>query len=165
MQTITRHGGASHFVRPDGIYRTSVLQPAIGYDPNADVQSVAASFTQYPMDLQTNGLGNLRGIGFIDRLRLQFATWKAKRMAKQSLQSPPAQAAQMAQMRAVGQGGMIQPGWGAGYAQVGEELAPQMIAKEQMVAHLLKGGGMPISYARSQVETSWHGFTNRWWNG
>lgn len=159
MQTITRHGGASHFVRPDGIYRTSVLQPAIGYDPNADVQSVAASFTQYPMDLQTNGLGSLRGLGLIDRIRLQFAVWRAKMKAKKTLQGfgDP--------MRSVGAGGMIQPGWGAGYAQVGEEIAPQMIAKEQMVAHLLKGGGMPVSYARSQVETSWHGFTNRWWNG
>jgi hypothetical protein len=161
MQIITRHGGTSHYVRPDRVYRTSVLQPAIGYDPNADVQSVAASFTQYPMDLQTNGLGGLRGVGVIDRIRLQFAAWRAKKQAKkQVLQALP-----MERMHAIGAGGMIQPGWGAGYPQVGEEIAPQMIAKEQMVAHLLKGGGLPNAYARSQAETSWHQWTNRWWNG
>jgi hypothetical protein len=105
MQVVERHGGGSHFVRPDRVYRTGVLTSTMGYDPGADVQSVAASFTQYPMDLPLPEMGieptepsepapggNMAGLmGFgaispIDKLRLKFSAWKARRRARKILQ-------------------------------------------------------------------------------
>lgn len=162
MQIIERHGGGSHFVRPDRVHRTGVLTSTMGYDPGFDAQQVASSFTQFPMDLRGFGAN----IGLIERLRLRISAWRAKRRAKTFMQGPPMQA-QGAQgpMQAIGAGGMINPHWGAAYAQVGQEMAPQMIAKEQMVAHLLRGGGLPKAYATAQQATSWHKFSNRWWNG
>jgi hypothetical protein len=88
MQTITRHGGGAHFVRPDRVYRTSVLAPTIGYDPTADAQGVAASFTQYPADLPLPGLGGLRGLGLMAKLRMKLAAWKQRR-ALQGLRGAP----------------------------------------------------------------------------
>lgn len=41
---MARHGAESHYLRPDGVYITSVLQPTVGYDPVADAQAVGASF-------------------------------------------------------------------------------------------------------------------------
>ncbi|MGH7176617.1 MAG: hypothetical protein ACREJC_04490 [Tepidisphaeraceae bacterium] len=161
MQTIERHGGSSHFVRPDGVYRTSVLQPSIGYDPGADVQAVAASFTQYPANLQTpNGLSGLFGadLRLADKIRMRIAVWRAKRRAKRTLQGLG--------MMPAGRGGAIQPAWGAAYPQVGEQIAPHMIAKEQMVAYLVQSGNqLPPAYADAQAATSWHRWSDRWWNG
>jgi len=48
MATILRHGGEAHVVRPDRVYRTGVLTSIVGYQPQADVQAVAASFTLGP---------------------------------------------------------------------------------------------------------------------
>ncbi len=144
MQSITRHGGGSHFVRPDRVYRTGVLTSSMGYDPTADVQSVAASFTQFPMDLQAPGLSGLAGFGPIDKLRIKFAAWKAqwraKRQAMHGLGAVPSVA----------------------YARVGAEIAPHEVSKEQMLQHLMSGG-MPENYARAQAATSWHGYTAPWW--
>lgn len=181
MQIIERHGGGSHFVRPDRVHRTGVLTSTMGYDPGFDVQQVASSFSQYPMDLAlpSQGMAGLYGlganVGLIEKIRLRFAAWRAKRRAKTFMQGPPAMSPAAAAITAamnnaahnpaIGQGGMIQPHWGAAYPQIGEEIAPQMIAKEQMVAHLLRGGGLPNAYAKAQSATSWHKFTNRWWNG
>ena len=44
----TRHGGGSHFLRPDRVYRTGVLAPMTGFRPGPDVQAIAADFTQGP---------------------------------------------------------------------------------------------------------------------
>jgi|WetSurMetagenome_2_1015567.scaffolds.fasta_scaffold166801_2 hypothetical protein len=175
MQIIERHGGGSHFVRPDRVYRTGVLTSSMGFDPGADVQSVAASFTQYPMDLQPTGLSGLgrlqllglaglgANVGLIDKLRLRFSAWRAKRRA-QSFMMGPASPAQAAVFEAMGRGGAIEPQWGAAYPQVGEEIAPQMIAKEQMVAHLIRGGGLPAAFATAQEATSYRKWTSNWWN-
>ncbi len=41
-----RHGDEAHFIRPDGVYITSELQPAVGagFNPVADTMAVAARF-------------------------------------------------------------------------------------------------------------------------
>ncbi len=45
-------------MRPDGVMRTSVVQPIFGYQPQADVMAVAQAFTQGPPSMgQLNGLG------------------------------------------------------------------------------------------------------------
>lgn len=94
---ITRHGGDSHYVRPDGVYRTSVLQSIFGYQPGVDVQSVAQAFTQGPpmatmitddggttvADGGTAPLSGLFGPGPIARLGLRIkAAWAARKANK-----------------------------------------------------------------------------------
>lgn len=84
MALITRHGGGSHYVRPDAVYRTSVLQSIVGYQPQADVQAVAAAFTLGPTGAMTvTGLSGLRGAGPI-------ATWWANVKAKWAAKFHPA---------------------------------------------------------------------------
>jgi hypothetical protein len=174
MLTVERHGGGSHFVRPDRVYRTGVLQSTMGYDPTADAQSVGASFTQYPMDLSVptsgvNGLGYLSmeptyplnglGAGPIAKLRMKFAAWNARRKARSMAGFGKAMNAM-----AAAQTGRFMPG--GAYAQVGQEYSPQFIAKEQMIANLTHGqGGLPQNWARAQAATSRHIWDNRWWNG
>ena len=66
MTTMLRHGGEMHTVRPDRVYRTSVLTPIVGYQPQVDVQAVARAFTQGPplgtqlQGLRGNGVGRVR---------------------------------------------------------------------------------------------------------
>jgi hypothetical protein len=169
MQTVDRHGGGSHFVRPDRVYRTGVLTSTMGYDPGADVQSVASSFTQYPMDLRVpsglSGLGSYLGaagnVGLIEKLRTKFAQWRAKKDIQRA--GMPPQAAAAAFMAARGHGRQYMPG--GAYGQVGEQYSPQLIAKEQMVAHLTSGGtGLPPAFAEAQAATSWRNWSSPWWN-
>lgn len=84
MTMIARHGGDSHYVRPDFTYRTSVLQPIVGYQPQADVMAVAANFTLGPagaMTITDDGLSGLTGSG---KFAMWWATMKAKLAAKLS---------------------------------------------------------------------------------
>ena len=62
MTTVMRHGGDSHYMRPDGVYKTAVLQPLVGYSPQQDVMNVAQEFTQGPYSFQQGGMG-LGGLG------------------------------------------------------------------------------------------------------
>lgn len=62
MTTVIRHGAGSHYMRPDGVMRTSVIQPMYGYQPQADVQNVAALFTR-PYGMTINDDGSLSGFG------------------------------------------------------------------------------------------------------
>lgn len=41
---MTRHGALQHYLRPDGVYITSVLQPFANFNPVPDTNAVAASF-------------------------------------------------------------------------------------------------------------------------
>lgn len=83
---IVRHGGESHVVRPDRVYRTGVLAPIVGYQPGADVQAVAAAFTLGPPSgtvLSGYGLGN---VGLITQLKLKIQSWIATAKAKKMMQ-------------------------------------------------------------------------------
>lgn len=61
MALVIRHGGESHTMRPDRVYRTSVLAPMMNYSPQADVQAVAQAFTQGPpLATMLQGLRGLR---------------------------------------------------------------------------------------------------------
>lgn len=61
---IARHGGSSHYVRPDRVYRTGVLTPIpTGYQPQADVMAVAQEFTQGPYAFQQGNAGTMVASG------------------------------------------------------------------------------------------------------
>lgn len=52
------HGDGAHYMRPDRVYRTSVLSPMIGYRPGYAVQAVAREFTMGPQSgMALSGLG------------------------------------------------------------------------------------------------------------
>lgn len=79
MTTIIRHGGEAHAVRPDRVYRTSVLSPIVGYQPGADVQAVAQAFTQGPP--RAGSLAGL-GAGPFARLGMRIKAALAERRAR-----------------------------------------------------------------------------------
>ncbi len=104
-----------HFVRPDGAYRTSVLQAIPGYQPVSNAQSVAARFTSAPYFATVMPQGTpsspMAGFGahtayhylpgfqgtpdFVTKAKMWWANMKAKFMAHKV----PAMVAQMAQMQ------------------------------------------------------------------
>ena len=154
MQTVTRHGGGSHFVRPDRVYRTGVLSSTMGYDPTADVESVAASFTQYPADLSlpdastdlslpdASGLSGLSG-GVFGRMKTKFKRWQAQRQLR-------------------GLRGLRDAVPNVAIAPVGQAVAPSMVSKEAMLAYLMQGS-LPANYAQAQAQASYHGWANPYW--
>jgi len=162
MQTITRHGGGSHFVRPDRVYRTGVLTSTMGYDPTSDVQDIASAFTQYPIDMQvpaSTGVSGLRGfgannMGLLQKLKLRYQAWKARRR------------------------GMHGPGWnyssgisglghtlmvGTGYPQMGNQIEPYQINRAAM-ANILMNGGIEQMAANARAGLSWEQFIAPRWN-
>ncbi len=129
---ITRHGGGSHFVRPDRVMRTGVLTSIYGYQPDADVQAVAQQFAYGPPSgtIMASGgtttvpLAGLRGPGPIARLGLRIkAAWN-ERKARKFMQS--------------GMGAPLAPAF-----TEGQMIAPQIATQIQMLSRLAptEGGG------------------------
>lgn len=86
-EPIIRHGEGMHFMRPDRVYRTSVLSPMYGYQPQADVQHVAMAFTQGPeRAMMLQGLGAMPGP--IQRFFSQMKAWIARKKAEKLMQVP-----------------------------------------------------------------------------
>lgn len=131
---MTRHGGASHYMRPDRVYRTSVLSPIAGYSPGVDVQAVAMGFTR---PFGPNGLAGFDGSGgrlsaWWANLKARIATWKAGGM--------PMPTTQPAMMPAP-----IQPGPAMA---MGAQIAPQIGAQMSMLRALAPSHGSPFSERR-----------------
>jgi hypothetical protein len=176
MQTITRHGGGSHWVRPDRVYRTGVIQSAMGYDPGADVQDVAASFVAYPMDLQApdSGLSGLRGLGafgvssmpLLQRLRLRYEAWKARRRARQMMGWHYGEGLGHGNygMYGLGDSDGDAREMGVAYPQVGMSLSPPEVSKRDM-AQILMSGHVAKGLAVAQAGKSWNRWVNMRWNG
>jgi hypothetical protein len=93
---IFRHGGEAHVMRPDGVMRTSVLQPMVGYQPQVDVEEVTRAFTQGPflatrMAQNYDGPSNFAGLfglgqpGPIQRLGLRIQAWFASIRARKGM--------------------------------------------------------------------------------
>ncbi len=90
-----RHGDASHYMRPDRVYRTGVLAPITGFSPQQDVMGVAAEFTQGPyafMQGDNPGLGGapiqflgfnapVSNLGLLQRAWLKFTAWRTRMKA------------------------------------------------------------------------------------
>lgn len=194
MQVIEKHGGASHYVRPDRVYRTGVLSPTMNFAPGQDVQAVAAEFTERSMDLsgarRATGecnwnvpcavnpccesrqsryafaglFGPTAKVGFMERMRLRFDAWRERMYPKAAkVMQAQARAAQPFEDRA--SAFFANPrSRGMAYAQVGSQVAPQMMGQVSMLAKLT-AGSMPAHVADAQVATSMERWNNLRWNG
>ena len=85
-------------VRPDRVYRTSVLSPIVGYQPGAAVQSVATAFTSGGTQLQLGAAPLSAWQRFKLRVRMAGSERRARRMMQQlaKLGLQPQQSAPMA---------------------------------------------------------------------
>lgn len=128
MAIIFRHGGEAHTVRPDRVYRTSVLSPIVGYQPGADVQAIATAFTQGPP--RAGSLAGLNGPFSQFGARIK-AWWNARRAHK-------------FMMNGAG-GAPMAPAF-----REAQDITPQLAHQMQMLARLAPregGGPMPAAYA------------------
>lgn len=67
-----QHSDSAHYLRPDRVYRTSVLAPMTGFRPGQAVQATAQSFTQGPYrGMSLSGFGQKPSIA--DRVK---AWWR-----------------------------------------------------------------------------------------
>lgn len=133
MADLIRHGGNAHFVRPDRVIRTGVLSPLVGYQPAADVNSVAMMFTQGPA--RGMMLSGLRGPGPLQRLGLRIKAWVAQRKAARFMQVS----------------GLGMPGTASMQAM---QIAPHLAAQMAGVVALMSGRystGYPASQADALV--------------
>ncbi len=46
LGSVDQHGETSHYLRPDGVYMTGVVQPTAGFQPVRDSEMIAAEFAQ-----------------------------------------------------------------------------------------------------------------------
>jgi hypothetical protein len=134
------------------------------------------------MDLQApagglEGLGRFLGatsnIGLINKLRLRFAEWKARKQAQRFVavdpsitpRSAPLMPVAMMEAHDFGIGPAHNARFtpGGAYGQVGEQYSPQFLAKEEMIAYLT-GSGSPADFAEAQAATSRRNWTSPWWN-
>ncbi len=122
MTVMFRHNGAMHTMRPDGVYRTSVLQPMANYSPQADVMAIAQEFTQGPpLGTMLQGLGAQPSI--MDRIRAFFSRGSQGQLvaaANQIVNHTPAPAQAM-----------------------GSQVAPQQAGQMQMLMQLSRGSMLP----------------------
>ena len=158
-----QHGDSSHIMRPDRVYRTSVLSPMVGYRPGYDVQRVAQEFTLGPQSGMS--LGGLRGT-FGDRLRMWWHGAKAR--ASGSMPNYHAAAAAQAQAQAHAQSmpitasepvlhppGASQPpsrtGWGGDVNAGGYSMAPAIMTAHHVgpFARGIPGQMVEMAYSRS----------------
>lgn len=86
MVAVIRHGGGSHFVRPDRVTRTGVIPSMVGYNPSVDVMNVTNAFTMPPMmSPQMSGLRGypqlmdttVQNLGWFQRMWLRFQAWRS----------------------------------------------------------------------------------------
>jgi hypothetical protein len=74
-----RHPDGMHVLRPDRVYRTSVLAPMTGFEPGADVMMNARDFVVGPYTgMQLSGL---RGPNILDKVRGWWQGVKARAAA------------------------------------------------------------------------------------
>jgi hypothetical protein len=141
MADIIRHGGGSHFMRPDRVIRTGVLSPMMGYQPQSDVESVAMMFTQGPRrGMMLQGPDDL---GPLQRFGLRIKAWWAEKRAK----------------RFMAINGLGMPGPMIMQAQqIAPHLASQMMGVMALTAGRV-GGGYPATQADALIGRT---LTNRY---
>lgn len=165
-----RHGADMHYMRPDAVMRTSVVQPSGGYYPTADVLAVANEFTvgNYAFSqgnvaddgMPTSGMSGLgytyfRGLGqgggpSFNPFKKLWLMFKAKRAAAK---------AQMFVAAATARG---MRGLGAAYPYgpamaMGPMINPDAAARFSMLTAMAERN-MPMSIADSYGPAS----LNRW---
>lgn len=117
MATVIRHGAGSHYMRPDGVMRSSILQPMMGYQPDADVQAVAMAFTQGPQlaTIMNGGLSGFRGPSLFQRIKARLSMRRANQFMFRGL-GDPSTAVNMPQAN-----------------QIAPQMQSQMIALQQLM--------------------------------
>lgn len=147
---IARHGAGSHFMRPDRVYRTSVLSPMYGYQPQADVQHVATAFTQGPeRAMMLQGLGAMPGP--IQRMLATLKAWIAERRAQKLMRVPPPPATTAPPFVPPGHAARGLPGPAPAMAQ---QISPHLAMQMAGVLHLAQtryGQGYPGMAAEALV--------------
>jgi hypothetical protein len=78
-----RHGAEAHFLRPDGVYITTVLQPTLNFDPVRDTQETAARFVMPtglagPVATTTTTMIPAGHHPFMDSWTRTTTTWKSR---------------------------------------------------------------------------------------
>jgi hypothetical protein len=160
MADYTRHGDGSHFMRPDRVYRTSVLSPMVGYQPQADVQHVAMAFTQGPARGMTlEGLGAMPGPiqRFFARLKARIAQRKAQKLMQvvgPQGQSPVPQPPPFVPTSRLPQPSGMGQGMPGPAPMMGDQIAPHLAAQMMgvvQIAQLRYGTGYPGVAAEALV--------------
>lgn len=159
MLQMTRHGDPDHFVRPDRITRTGVIQSMQNYDPDQDVQSVAAAFTNYPMSLQTpaplSGLGRAlaasTNLNFMQRALYKFRAWKANRNGAGAFIATGNAASQSMQ------------GLGSAFMQAAD-VSPEMSSKLSSLVAMMVASA-PNDIQAQAIANTMERWNNLRWNG
>lgn len=81
MLAITQHGAEAHFVRPDGVMRSSIIRAIPGFQPVENAQGVALRFTQPHYFATTLSGAGLGGIPLWQRVRLAIQSAIARKQA------------------------------------------------------------------------------------
>lgn len=171
--TITsRHGGGSHYVRPDRVAYTSVTESIYGYDPTADVQDVAAAMTQGRLGPAQLAGAMLYGPGLStwQKIKIKLAAAKARRQVKKMAKAAGMQGLGVHQLRQLNglrglrdaQSGFVDQGegWGAGVAQnrmeamaaqVTNNFGPAPQSMRQMAFNVYDGAGFPGQITQQAV--------------
>lgn len=139
MTTMIRHGGEAHVMRPDRVYKTSVLAPMVGYQPQRDVQAVAQAFTQGPpLGTMLRGLGEPTSLW--ERIKAVFARGRAVSAMAKEIANNPAPPGGRAQAAA-------------------SQIAPQQQAQMALLAHLAPHA----NNARGPLAQAMHAYSKRRW--
>lgn len=120
-----QHPDSAHYLRPDRVYRTSVLSPMTGFEPGQAVMATARDFTIGPYTgMQLSGLGQP---GLVDKIRGWWHGVKMRAGARMQMiapMAPPSQTATEKQVHAPGPSlppagnawGLMQRNWGGNTA-------------------------------------------------
>lgn len=163
MEFMAKHGAELHFIRPDAVHRSSVLQAIPGFQPVSNAHNITARFTAVPqfttaMELNGYGLRGVYGYGLgvprpslLDRLRARWAEVVARIRAKQTMRLLPAPVAvaPVAAPRPLSPGQMA-PSSGAGQYGVGPAKENMAKVGAMITAGSVRSGedAMPPGVAR-----------------
>jgi hypothetical protein len=116
------------------------------------------------LSLPLSGLRGLGGIGFLDRIRMRFAAWKARRQLSNFGQTMSAMARARNDSMAIERGGRFSILPGGTYPQVGIDQSPQLIAKENMVEFLTRGReALPNEWAQAKAQAVLRQWSSPWY--
>lgn len=163
MVAVIRHGGGSHFVRPDRVTRTGVIPSMVGYNPSVDVMSVTNAFTMPPMSPQMSGLGyphlmdsSIQNLGWFQRMWLRFQAWRSANHASALVSAAQGSSAAVAALPA---GSAMQGLRGLGGAPLfTPNVNGNAIANRVSMLSMMAGHHMPPEWAPVAMNT----IANRW---
>jgi hypothetical protein len=180
-----QHPDSAHFLRPDRVYRTSVLAPMTGFRPGEAVMATARDFTIGPVSgMALSGLGQP---GLFDRFRIWWHNTKARiaeraaaRAGAYRSAAPAPQTATEKQVHSPGESlppqaqgnawGLLQHNWGGNTAPMvvtAEYAGPltRHIPQNMVVAAYGQSPSMPTFASEAASKTTmmmWRGLRWPW---